>query len=301
MAATFTPMLPDGRLNLGQIGPMTEALLARGVQGLYVCGSTGEGLSLSSQERMAVAAEYVQAAAKRVPVIVQVGHDSLTEARALAEHAAQVGADAVSAIPPSYFVPQDLTTIVACAKEVADAAPGLEFFYYHIPAMTGVTPDITELVDRCLSEIPTFAGVKFSDTRVYELSTCATRHGDDVTLLFGSDEMLLSGLVAGAHGAVGSTYNFLTEDALAVIDAHREGDIGRAQEAQLRLTERITLVVRLGGLPALKSAMSASGVECGPPRLPLRAVTEVVADQLRTMMSTSHAPAVANVRRRHAV
>lgn len=294
-------MLPDGSLNLGQIGPMTETLLARGVQGLYVCGSTGEGLSLSSQERMAVVAEYVQASANRVPVIVQVGHDSLTEARTLAEHAAKVGADAVSAIPPSYFVPQDLATIVACAKEVADAAPGLEFFYYHIPAMTGVAPDITELVDRCLSEIPTFAGVKFSDTRVYELSTCASRHGDDVTLLFGSDEMLLSGLLAGADGAVGSTYNFFAEEALAVLDAYRAGDLTRAQRAQQTLTRLITSVVRLGGLPALKAAMSLSGVECGPPRLPLRAVTVEAADQLRAMVGPNRAVSNADARGHHVV
>ncbi len=286
VAATFTPMKESGEVDLSLIAPMTEALLSRGVQGLYVCGSTGEGFSLSSAERKAVAAEFVRAAAGRVPVIVQVGHESLAEARDLAHHAASVGADAISAIPPTYFRPTDVSTIVECARTVASAAPETDFFYYHIPAKTSVEVSLTALVELCLESVPTFCGVKFSDTRVYDLSLCASRYGPDVTLLYGVDEMLLSGLSAGANGAVGSTYNFLTAEALEVLTAFRAGELGRAQEVQQRLSELINAVVSRGGLPALKAAMNASGVRCGPTRLPLReAPAEVVAELTALMRS----------------
>lgn len=97
--------------------------------------------------------------------------------------------------------------------------------------------------------------------------------------------MLLSGLVGGAHGAVGSTYNIFTREALEVLNAYRAGDLPRAQNAQATFTRLVLSVVEMGGLPALKAAMSASGVMCGPPRLPLRAVGPEVVQRLRTLLA----------------
>lgn len=291
IAATFTPMKDDGEVDLALIAPMTEAILQRGVQGLYVCGSTGEGLSLSSAERRAVAGEFINAAAGRVPVIVQVGHESIAEARELARHAAAHGADAISAIPPTYFSPTDVCVVVECARQVAAAAPEKDFFYYHIPATTSVNVPVAELVEQCLKTVPTFAGVKFSDPKAFELGQCVDRFGDAATFLFGVDEMLLSGLVSGAHGAVGSTYNFLAAEAHAVLEAFRGGDLDRARAAQGELTRRILAVTVHGGLPALKAAMSASGVRCGPPRLPLKAVGAEVAAELARQFGAEVQPA----------
>ncbi len=73
-------------------------------------------------------------------------------------------------LSPSYFVPADLATVVECAKEVASSSSGLGFFYYRIPSMTGVAPNVPELIDRSLAEFPSFAGVKFSDTLVHDLT-----------------------------------------------------------------------------------------------------------------------------------
>ena len=99
LAATYTPFAPDCSLALEDVPPLVERLLADGVGGLYVCGSTGEGVSLSTAERKQVAEAFVAAAAGRVPVVVQVGHNSLAEACDLAAHAQAVGADASSAMP----------------------------------------------------------------------------------------------------------------------------------------------------------------------------------------------------------
>ena len=87
---------------------LAVTLLGNNISGLYVCGSTGEGMSLSTSDRKAIAEASVEAAAGRVPVIVQVGHNSLAEARHLAEHAAEIGADMISATCPSYFKASDV-------------------------------------------------------------------------------------------------------------------------------------------------------------------------------------------------
>ena len=113
VAATFSPMNEDGSLNLSRVPGVVEHLIGDGIAGLYVCGSTGEGPLMSSMERRQVAEAYISAVNGRIPVIVQIGHDSLAEARELAQHAQACGADAISAIAPRYFGCDSVDTLVA--------------------------------------------------------------------------------------------------------------------------------------------------------------------------------------------
>ena len=112
IAATITPFRDNGSIDLDAIGPMLNRLIDIGVAGFYVCGSTGEGMSLTNQERKSVVEASVDVVAGRVPVIVQVGHNSVIEAKGLAAHAAKVGADVISATCPSYFKVNDPATLV---------------------------------------------------------------------------------------------------------------------------------------------------------------------------------------------
>jgi N-acetylneuraminate lyase len=201
-AAVFTPMCGDGSLNLTQIQPIVDCLLRAQISGLYVCGSTGEGPSLSSDERRAVAAEYVKAAAGKLPVVVQVGHNSLAEASALASHAQAIGADAISALPPSYFKFSSLDNLIDCLSEIASAAPNLPFFYYHIPSITGIDFDMVEFLRQACKRLPHLAGIKYSDTAIHEYQACLRFEPQRFSILFGYDEMLLSALSVGANGAL---------------------------------------------------------------------------------------------------
>jgi N-acetylneuraminate lyase len=146
LSAVFSPMFPDGSLNLEMIEPLVENLLNEEVGGFNVCGSTGEGPSLRREERQAVAQAYVQAVAGRKPVLVQVGHGSLREAGFLAEHAQSIGADAVAAVPPVYYKSISITVLIKCLKEISSTAPRLPLFCYHIPSLTGVEVDVLELL-----------------------------------------------------------------------------------------------------------------------------------------------------------
>lgn len=270
--ATFTPMHEDGSLNLAMIPTLATHLVDQGASGLYVNGSTGEGVSMTSDERRAAAEAWVAAVEGRIPVIVQVGHNSLAEARALAAHAQAIGATAISATPPNYFKPKTLETLIDCMTYVAAGAPDLPYYYYHIPAVTGVDFDMVELLRLGAQRIPTLVGVKYSKPTVYEMQACTLFDRGRYNILFGSDEMLLSGLVAGAHGAVGSTYNFALPLYHRIIAAFERGDIEEAQHYQ-SLSMRMVRRTLPFGNAAIKGMMKLIGLDCGPVRLPQVALT----------------------------
>jgi N-acetylneuraminate lyase len=281
IAATFTPMQSDGTLHLAQVPAIVEHLIADGVAGLYVCGSTGEGPSLTVSERKATLEAYLAAVHGRLPVVAQVGHDSLAEARELARHAALAGVSAVSAVPPHYFKPNQTRVVADCIAEIASAAPGLPFYYYHIPRLTGVSVDIVELAERALEQVPNFAGIKYSSMALESLRTLSTLADGRLNLLFGCDECLLSGLLFGAQGAVGSTYNFATPIYRKLREALDRGDIATAQARQADSVRLVRTILKYSDIPALKATMEVIGIPCGPCRLPLRALTSEQINSLR--------------------
>jgi N-acetylneuraminate lyase len=275
--AVFTPMHPDGSLNLAPVASIVDRLAAEGAAALYVCGSTGEGPSLTREERISVAEAYIQAAAGRLPVVVQVGHDSLNEARILAAHAVSAGAHAISAVPPVYYKIDSLDLLVACLQEICAAAPALPFYYYHIPRLTSVRIDVVELLKIADKKLPTLCGVKYSDFTIFELQACAALDGGRYNILFGSDEMLLSGLVGGAHGAVGTTYSFALPLYQRIYTAFQRGDLAEARRLQGLSVAMLRVINRYASpsnnLPPMKSVMKLIGEDCGPLRLPLPTLT----------------------------
>ena len=275
VAATFTPMRSDGAIDLQRIPAVCDFVLGQGVDGLFVCGSTGESPSLTLDERMLVAQTYVEAAAKRVPVVVHVGHNSLSDARTLAAHAQQLGADAIAVVPPSYFPLTSVDVLVECLQQIAKGAPEVPLFYYHIPPITGVDLSMVELLERAES-LPTLAGIKFSAPQFDELAACVEYGSRRYNILFGCDELLLTGLQAGVDGAVGSTYNFMAPHYRRVIDAYQEGRVDEATQHQAVATGIVEEILRHGGHDAIKAAMGILGLDCGPPRLPWKPLSDEV-------------------------
>jgi N-acetylneuraminate lyase len=274
IAATFTPMDEDGQVNLEPIPAMVKSLLQQGVKGLYVCGSTGEGPSLTTDERERVAKAFVAAVQGRVPVVVQVGCNCVEDARQLARHAVHIGADAISAVSPSYFIPEGVSTLVETLGRITDAAPELPFYYYHIPRLSGLSLSPLAFLAAASARIPSLAGIKFSSRDIEVMQQCLAFENGRYNILFGVDEMLLSGLAAGCHGAVGSTYNFLAPLYHQVMRHLESGDLLDAQACQLKAAQLIEVIIRRHGISGLKAAMTLTGIPCGPPRLPLTRLTE---------------------------
>lgn len=273
IAAVFTPMKPDGTLNPDIVPAVAEHLIGDGIRGFYVCGTTGEGPLLSSDERRSVAEAYVAAAAGRVPVIVQIGHNSLAEARTLALHAAEIGADAIAAVPPMFLKSDSTEVLIDCLREIASAAPDFPLFYYHVPSLSGVAVDVVDLLGRAEQCLPSLAGVKYSAPTVHEYQACLNVGGGRYTMLFGCDEMLLSGLSAGGSGAVGSTYNFAGPLYVGLMEAFERGDVREARRLQGLSVRMARLLYRYRGQPAFKAMMGLLGLDCGPNRLPLKTLT----------------------------
>ena len=144
IAATFTPLDNKGAINLAPIPAIVDLLKNDGVKGIYINGSTGEGPSLTIEERDSLMKAYINAAKGRMTTVVQVGTNSLRESKQMAAKAAEYGADAISSTPPSYFKPADAETLTECIAEVASGAPELPYYYYHIPTMTGVNIDMED-------------------------------------------------------------------------------------------------------------------------------------------------------------
>lgn len=268
VAATYTPMLPDGTVAYQQVGPMVDFLRRQQqVDGLYVCGSTGEGISLTVDERRDLASEFRRAAGE-LPVVVQVGHNSLREARRLAEHAASIEATAFSANAPSYFKVLDVETLVDCMQQIAEAAPALPFYYYHIPHLTGAQIDMLQFLRRAAERIPNLVGLKYTAPTLHEYRACVTHDNGKYDILWGSDEMLLPALSMGATGAVGSTYNVAGKVYQQLMASFDAGDLATAQRCQDQCNAMIRTIYQYPFHSAMKAVLRMLGLECGQCRLP---------------------------------
>ncbi|HWE02739.1 MAG TPA: dihydrodipicolinate synthase family protein [Tepidisphaeraceae bacterium] len=270
VAAPHTPMRGDGELFLPAVEQQAAVLVKGGVSAAFVCGTTGEGMSLSTPERMQVAARWMEAAPRELPVIVHVGHASVAEARALAAHAQSIGALAISALAPYFFKPNTIADLVDFCARVASAAPGIPFYYYHLPTMTGVSLSMVDFIQSARDAIPTFAGLKYTHNDLVEFQRCLQIADGKIDILFGRDELLLSALEIGAVGAVGSTYNYAAPIYRRLQSAYRAGDFQHARDCQKQVGRLVAILRRYGEIAAAKAIMQMMGVECGPPRSPLR-------------------------------
>jgi N-acetylneuraminate lyase len=274
VAAPHTPMQPDFKLNLALV-PRQAAHLARtGVKGVFIAGTTGEGIALTLEERFALTESWATAAREhRLRLVVHAGSNSLADACSLAAHAQASGAQAVSAMAPTYYKPERVGDLVAYCASIARSAPRLPFYYYDIPALTGVSLPMREFLQLGRRRIPNLAGLKFTNLDFAQLQACLQFDGGAFNILFGCDEALLAGLVLGAHGAVGSTYNYAAPLYLEMIRAFRRGNLSRARVLQYRSVQLVEVLRKYGVLAAGKAAMAFVGIDCGPVRPPLRNLT----------------------------
>lgn len=269
IAAPFTPFNSDLSLNLPMVEKQAAYLAENGVSGAFVCGTTGEGLSLTIAERMQVAEKWVAAAPKNLRVIVHVGHSSASEGKALAVHAQKIGAYAVAAIGPTFFRATTLKQLLDYCVEIASGSPSLPFYYYHMPSMTGVELCMADFLKIASRSIPNLTGIKFTHENIMDYSRCLNFEGGRYDVFFGRDEILLAALAMGAKGAVGSTYNYMPQLYHRVIEAYKAGDMATARKYQSAAIEIIAVMIRHGGLPAGKAMMKFIGIDCGPVRPPL--------------------------------
>lgn len=271
IAAPFTPMQEDGRLNLSIIPEYYAFLKSNGVTGAFIAGSTGEGVSMTLEEKKEVAQAWADATQKDkdFKVMVLLGGTSLGDCMELAQYAKEVGLYAVSFTAPFYFKPANVQMLAACCKAIADAVPDMPFYYYHIPVLTGVAFNMIDLLKEVSGTIPNFAGIKYTHEDFMDFLSCQRFRDGKYDMLWGRDENMLPALAVGAKGAVGSTFNYAAPLYYGLMDAFNNGDLATAQSLQQQSIDMIRLLGKYGGIATGKAYMKLVGLDCGQFRLPV--------------------------------
>lgn len=282
IAAPYTPFNRLGDLALRVIDEQAELFAHNGLAGVFICGTTGESMSLTIGERKKLTEAWIKSAAGRFAVFVHVGHTCQRDCIDLATHAAEQGAAATAAMAPSFAKPADPEALADFCVPIAAAAPDLPFYFYHIPGMTGVNMSMASFLQIAGRRIPNLVGLKYSHDDLVDLAACVALDHGRFEVLFGKDEILLTALALGVRGAVGSTYNFMSPLYHRVIQAFDSGDIPTARREQMRSIELVRTLLRFGpsAMAAGKSLMARLGVDCGPVRPPLRQLSPEQATQL---------------------
>ena len=273
IVAPFTGFTENGGLDLQAVARQQAYYKKNGIIGAYVCGTTGEGSALTLEEKKILFREWARYKDERFTVIGFVGGTSVKEAQELTAFAAECRLDAVAMTAPYYQKAANVHELALTLAEVAAAAPGLPFFYYHIPCLTHVCFPMIDLLREVDGLIPNFAGIKYTFEDLMDYLFCVEYGNRKYNILYGRDEMMLPALSIGAEAFVGSTYGYSAPIYLDLIKAFEAGDIKRAAALQYQ-TDRLIAVLGKYGNGAGKAFMKAAGMDLGPCRRPLTTLTE---------------------------
>lgn len=272
IAAPFTPMNSDGSLNIGAIPKYYKMLKANGVTGGFICGSTGEGVSLTMQEKKDTAKAWADCTKEDTDfkVMLLLGGTCIADCIELAKYAQQAGLYAVSFTAPFYFKPANAAMLAACCRQIADAVPDMPFYYYHIPVLNGCNVAMIDLLKEVDGKIDNFAGIKYTHEDFMDFLSCTQFQDKKYDMLWGRDENMLSALAIGALGSVGSTFNYAAPLYYDLIEAFNNNDFKKAQALQQQSIDMITLLGKYGGIATGKAYMKLIGNDCGEFRLPVK-------------------------------
>jgi len=266
MPALITPLNEDGKtVNEESARGLIEYLINQGADGFYVLGSTGEGLVLDESERMKMLEISVDQVKGRKPIICHTAAMNFSEAVRLSKHAEKVGADALSAIPPIFFHYRD-EDIYNYYKSLAGST-NLPFVMYNHPSANGGMS--AETVAK-IFEIDNITGVKWTVNNYYEMMRLKDITNGEINIINGPDEMLISGLAAGADAGIGTTYNVMLPQYLKIYKYFTEGNVEEARKIQYKVNRVIKCMAKNEVISAVKSMCSLLGFPAGEATYPLR-------------------------------
>jgi len=270
IVASIIPFTNNGKINENALREHIDFLVANGINGLYMCGTYGQGPLMSIEQRNEVTRIAVEAANGRVPVVAHVGASTTRFAVELCKYATEVKADAVAAVAPWYYRHDD-KAIISYYEAIASAT-NLPLFVYNNPARTGI--NIAPKLLARLAEIDNLLGIKDSSENLVQfcnnkllVEKKGFRH------IIGSDDQMLAGLLMGAHGAVVALGNVFPQFHVGIYKALKENNIEEAKKLQFKVI-KIREVLRRGPyISAYHEAIKLLGREGGFTLKPLREVT----------------------------
>jgi len=246
---------------------LVELNIKKGVDGFYVCGSTGEAFLLTIEERKHILEIVSDQSKGRVSIIAHIGAIATDFTLELGRHALSLkGVNAVSSIPPFYYKfsrDEIISYYLDLAQELS-----FPLIPYNFPQLSGVTltPDIIKV----LRKSPNIIGVKFTSKNFFDLERIK-RSDPQLIVYNGFDEVYLAGLAMGADGTIGSTYNFMAEKFIAITHFFKEGNIARAQALQSDANDVIDALLKTRCfMAAEKYMLDLIGIPFGEPRRPFK-------------------------------
>lgn len=265
MPALVTPFDESGAFAEAAFEQLMERVYGAAIDGVYVCGSTGEGLLQSVGQRKRVAEAAVRLSPKGKQVIVHTGAYRTADALELTRHAAACGAKAVSSLPPiGIYSFEEIRAYYTALAGVSD----LPFLVYYFPVVAPAIAGAAQAIELC--GLKNVIGLKFTDHDFYKLSLI---RNTGAVVFNGYDEVLAAGLLMGACGGIGTFYNLVPE-LFVEINAHAQaGRWSEARAVQARVNELIELTIRYPCFPAVKTVLGWNGIDCGQCLEPRRRLT----------------------------
>jgi len=271
--AMATPLTDDGKqVHAAIIPQLVDFLISAGVRGLFVGGTTGEGILLPAAQRRILHEKTIKAVAGRVPVLVHVGTIETATATTLAVHAQEIGADGLVAVAP-YFYPLHEAARLDYFQAVAAAAPHTPFFAYDIPhmAVNGVSP---AMVQQMGATIPNFAGVKTSHGDAQHIRALIDAAPAGTLVLAGNERIALGSLALGAHGLISGLSTAMPEPFVTLTQAMMAGNLETARATQHKINRLLDLIPAGARMGAIKQVLAERGIPVGDPVPPRPAVRD---------------------------
>ncbi len=263
----------DGSVSAERTKAFASYLCDKGVKGLYVCGSSGECIYQSKEERKLILEAVMEAVGDKMTIIAHVACNNTADSMELAAHAESLGVDAIASIPTIYFrLPED--AIAKYWNDISSAAPNTDFVIYNIPQLAGVSLTLP-LYNKMLQN-PRVVGVKNSSMPTQDIQTFKMIGGDDVVIFNGPDEQFIAGRVIGAEGGIGGTYGVMPELFLKLDELVNKGDMKTANALQHKVNAIIYAMCDCGCnmYAAAKEVLRLQGIDIGSVRAPLMPLTE---------------------------
>ncbi|HEM6082377.1 TPA: dihydrodipicolinate synthase family protein [Streptococcus suis] len=263
-----------GDISSERVKALVQYFIDKGVQGLYVNGSSGECIYQSVADRKQILEAVMEVAKGKLTIINHVACNNLKDSVELARHSEELGVDAIAAIPPIYFrLPE--YSIAAYWNGISAAAPNTDFIIYNIPQLAGVS--LTPSLYKEMLKNPRVVGVKNSSMPVQDIDTFVTLGGEDYVVFNGPDEQFLGGRLMGAKGGIGGTYGAMPELFLRLNQLIADKDLETARQLQATINTIIGKLVSGHGhmYAVIKEVIRINdGLDIGSVREPLTALTE---------------------------
>ncbi len=263
----------NGNVSTEKTKAFAEYLLNKGVKGLYVCGSSGECIYQSKEERKAILEAVMEVAKGKMTIIAHVACNNTADSMELAAHAESLGVDAIASIPPIYFkLPEE--SIAQYWNDISSTAPNTDFVIYNIPQLAGVS--LTMPLFKEMLKNPRVIGVKNSSMPTQDIQMFKAEGGDDIVVFNGPDEQFVAGRAIGAEGGIGGTYGVMPELFLKCDELIKAGDLDTARKIQYAINEIIYAMCacKCNMYAAAKEVLRLQGIDIGDARKPLAGLKE---------------------------